>query len=118
MWIRVALPVYWLALVVATHYPRVRIPGEIPQSDKLIHFAAFAILAVLFWLFMAARAPSWLIGLALIAYAGLDEYTQQFVGRDTDLVDWLADVGGIVVVVGVLEARRALKRSDQRDDRR
>jgi VanZ family protein len=112
MWIRIALPVYWLALLAATHYPRVRIPGEIPSSDKMVHFAAFGILAFLFWRFMAARprpltaGSVWRAAAALTAYAALDEYTQQFVGRDTDLVDWFANMAGIACVLAVLEIRR------------
>jgi len=111
-WIHIALPVYWLALAAATHYPRVRIPGEIPNSDKAVHFAAFGLLALLLWRFMAARARPltaaavWIAAAVLIAYAALDEYTQQFVGRYTDLADWIADVAGIAGVLAALEIRR------------
>ncbi|HSK00750.1 MAG TPA: VanZ family protein [Kofleriaceae bacterium] len=112
MWIRVALPVYWLALFAATHYPRVRVPGEIPQSDKAVHFAAFGLLAWLFWRLLAARARPltaasvWIAAAVLAAYATLDEYTQQFVGRHTDLADWIANLAGILGVLAVLELRR------------
>jgi VanZ family protein len=112
MWIRIALPVYWIALFAATHYPRVRIPGEIPGSDKAVHFVAFGLLAFLGWRFLAARtrpltaASVWIAAAVLIAYATLDEYTQQFVGRYTDLADWLADLAGIICVLAALELRR------------
>jgi VanZ family protein len=114
MWIRVALPVYWSALLLATHYPRVRIPGEIPSSDKLVHFLAFGILALLFWRFLTARArpPTaatvWIAAAVLVPYATLDEYTQQFVGRYTDLMDWIANVAGVVSTLAALELRRRL----------
>jgi VanZ family protein len=117
MWIRIALPVYWIALVAATHYPRVPMPGEIPQSDKAIHLVAFGLLALLFWRFLASRArpPTaasvWIAALVLGAYATLDEYTQQFVGRHTDLADWAADLAGIACVLAVLELRRRSARS-------
>lgn len=112
MWIRVALPVYWIALFAATHYPRVPVPDEIPQSDKAIHFVAFGLLAFLFWRFMAARerpltaASVWIAALVLIPYATLDEYTQQFVGRHTDLADWAANLAGTLGVLAALELRR------------
>ncbi|HWO25717.1 MAG TPA: hypothetical protein VNO30_43560 [Kofleriaceae bacterium] len=51
---QVALPAYWLLLLVATHYPRVQIPGEVTHSDKLVHFAAFGVLAFLYWQFARA----------------------------------------------------------------
>jgi VanZ family protein len=112
MWIRIALPVYWIALFAATHYPRVPMPDEIPDSDKAIHFAAFGVLALLYWRFLAARgrpltaASVWIAALVLVAYATLDEYTQQFVGRYTDLADWIANLAGVLGVLAVLEIRR------------
>ena len=33
-----------------------------------------------------------------IAYAVLDEWLQQFVGRTTSFVDWLADVAGVLAM--------------------
>jgi VanZ family protein len=112
MWIRIALPVYWIALLAATHYPRVPMPGELPQSDKALHFVAFGVLAFLFWRFLAARARPltaasvWIAALVLGAYATLDELTQQFVGRHTDLADWVANLAGIACVLAALELRR------------
>lgn len=116
----IALPAYAVLLATATHYPRVRIPGEIPQSDKLLHFTAFGLLALLWWRFYAALRPigarfAWASGLGLVAYAGLDEYLQQFVGRFTDVADFAANAAGILAVLAVLELRRRLAqgRSDR-----
>lgn len=107
----IALPVYWILLFIATHYPRVAIPGEIPHSDKLIHFSAFGLLAFLFWRFQQARRAIgkrflWTAGLVLVVYAAFDEYLQQFVGRFTDPADFIANAAGIVVVLAILELRR------------
>jgi VanZ family protein len=112
----IALPAYWVLLFAATHYPRVRIPGEIPHGDKLIHFAAFGLLALLFWQFGKARGPLgprfvWIAAAILIPYAGLDEWLQQFVGRFTDLMDFIANTAGIVAVLAVLEAHRRVTRA-------
>jgi VanZ family protein len=106
-----ALPVYWVLLAIATHYPRVAIPGQIPHSDKLVHFSAFGLLAFLRWRFEHARRPIghrfvWTSGLVLIAYAACDEYLQQFVGRFTDPLDFVANATGIVVVLTALELHR------------
>lgn len=111
-----ALPAYWVLLFISTHYPRVSIPGEIPQSDKLVHFTAFGLLAFLYWRFARALRPPgarsvWVSGVVLIAYAALDEYLQQFFGRFTDLMDFLANTAGIVTVLAALEVRRRWRRS-------
>jgi VanZ family protein len=112
----VALPVYWVLLFIATHYPRVRIPGEIPHSDKIVHFGAFGLLALLFWLFGRARGAIgdrfvWIAAAVLIPYAAFDEWLQQYVGRFTDLMDFIANTIGIVVVLGALELHRRVRRS-------
>jgi VanZ family protein len=112
---RFALPVCWLALAAVTHYPQVRIPGE--DTDKVVHFVAFALLAVLFWMFFAAGkralAP-WFVAAAavvLVAYASIDEYTQRFVGRDSNWSDWVANLAGIGFALLGLELHRRLRRS-------
>lgn len=123
--VRLALPAYWLLLFVATHYPRVPIPGEIPHSDKVVHFTAFGLLAFLYWQFARARREVgprfvWSSAVVLIAYAAVDEYLQQLVGRFTDLMDFIADAAGIVTVLAILEAHRrwrAGKVAPDRDDR-
>lgn len=107
----VALPVYWIVLFIATHAPVVRIPGEFPHSDKLVHFSAFGILAFLVWRFAQALRSIgdrfvWAAGAGLIAYAAFDEYLQQFVGRHTDVADFGADAAGVVGVLIVLELVR------------
>jgi VanZ family protein len=111
-WFLIALPVYWCALAALTHYPRVRIPGEIPSSDKIVHFTAFGLLAFLFWQFRVARDTPlragfvWIAGCVLVAYATVDEFTQDLVGRYSDIVDWGANVAGILCTLAVLELRR------------
>ncbi|MDQ3365449.1 MAG: VanZ family protein [Myxococcota bacterium] len=108
----VALPAYWLVLFTATHYPRVPLPDQVPHGDKVVHFAAFALLALLYWRFaVALHRPlgprfAWATAVVLIAYAALDEYLQQFVGRFTDLHDFFANAAGILAVVVVAELRR------------
>ncbi len=104
---KVALVVYWLLLFTATHYPRVQIPGEIPHSDKIVHFGAFGTLALVFW--FAIRPRAWVAAAILIPYAGLDEWLQQFFGRYTDVLDFVANTIGIVVVLGALEAHRRFR---------
>lgn len=71
-------------------------PRSLFGLDKIDHFMAFMVLA-----FVAAQAfPTrrlWLIGLGLAAYGGAIEVVQRFVGRSMDLLDFAADVAGILV---------------------
>jgi VanZ family protein len=98
---------YWLALFVATHLPRnaPRLPGNPP--DKLLHFAAYAGLGALVAtvlhlaigrLTLRHLGMAWL---AIAAYGALDEWTQVSVGRDASIGDWLADVIGAAIGVGL-----------------
>jgi VanZ family protein len=103
-WYRIALVAYWIALFAATHYPRIPIPGEVPHGDKLVHFTAFGLLAFLFR--KAVPLGVWPSAAILIAYAALDEWLQQFVGRFTDPIDFVANAAGIVTVLVVLQLRR------------
>lgn len=115
--IAVALAVYWLALFATTHLPIERLPEPVADSDKLIHFTAFAGLAALLWLFLRARPggatvrTAALAAAVLVPYAILDEYTQQLVGRHTDVLDGIADVAGITCALLVCElVRRRVRR--------
>lgn len=110
--VRIALPVYWAILFTLTHLPRVRIPGRIPQSDKIAHFVAYALLAWLLWHFVATfrrvmgARTALLLWPVVAVYGALDEWLQSFVGRDMDVRDWLADMAGATAVLALLAWRR------------
>lgn len=111
------LAAYWLLLFAATHYPRVELRGLPQQSDKGVHFLAYALLAWLFWRWWTGRGRPNAAALTLVVlatYAAVDEWTQSFVGRGTDPADWAADVAGAGVAVGLLEWRRwRVRRADR-----
>lgn len=115
---RLVLAVYWVVLAASTHYPQPPIPRRISHSDKMLHFGAFAVLAYLLWRVLAssARGPTaatvWIALAILVPYATIDEYTQQFVGRSTELFDWLANLAGLATVLVTVElARRSPARA-------
>lgn len=93
------LCLYWGALFYATHMPLP--PGVLPgNSDKFVHFAAYAGLAVLLLSLRATRgAFPWYSVFArwcfLALYGVFDEATQYFVKRSPDIDDWIADVLGV-----------------------
>lgn len=115
-WYRRVFPAYGVFLFSITHFPWLALP-KIPGNDKISHLLAFGLLAFLFWRFaesferpLAARfAP--LATLTLMAWAALDEWTQQFVYRGTEVVDFFADAAGILAVVAALEMRRRMIRA-------
>jgi VanZ family protein len=93
-------------------------PGREIVSDKILHAAEYFILAflILFALQRTTRLnflPSFLVTLAWGALYGLsDEIHQRFVQtRHCDLLDLMADVGGVVVLFLLLWA---LRRSGER----
>jgi len=102
------LAVYWVALFVGTHVP---IPPDVVQlagSDKMLHFGAYLGLSLL--IAFCVRPKGWnylwvLLGLA--AYGAIDELLQIPVRRTADVADWLADVAGVAVGLGVYAASRA-----------
>lgn len=99
----------WIGAFVATHIPTRYVPGLIACfGDFILHGIGFLGLSSLFILTVAAfgikpvqRAP--LVLLVMMVYGALDEYTQQFFGRSTELKDWLTDTTATVVSLIVWE---------------
>ncbi len=76
-------------------------------NDKFLHFMGFcAIGVVTIWRIVG---PAQRVSLAVLAgwlaflwaYAAFDEITQQLVGRDCELGDWMADAMGAIVGIGI-----------------
>lgn len=113
---------YWLALVAATHMPIDPTIPPLAVSDKTLHLAAFGILGLLAGLLLA----SWekdspgrivLLWIGLMVFAGLDEWTQGFVGRTPDPLDWVADsIGLLLGLVASAIAWRAIGRRAMGDE--
>jgi VanZ family protein len=93
------LAAYWTALCIGTHIPKIPEPLEVGGSDKFLHYGAYAGLAFLLaaWWTGAGRlslgTATVLLAICL-GYGVLDEQAQDFVGRDCDLWDWVADAIG------------------------
>ena len=80
-------------------------------SDKIEHFSAYFILAILLNLAMMfqnkyvnLKRKAWLYTLIIIStYAGLDEIHQLFIpSRDCEFLDWIADSSGVLLGIGVV----------------
>lgn len=104
---------YWAFLFVVMHMP---VAGsglpKIRFADKVGHFLFYATLTVLgAWRMSIPKSCAgtkallrWAV--VFIAYGAFDEYLQQFVGRDTDFYDWLADVAGVTAATAVVALRQ------------
>jgi VanZ family protein len=116
-WYRRVLPAYWVFLFCSTHFPRLSFEGPVAPPPALAHLAAFALLAFLLWRFAETfqRPLSgrfvWIALVCLAAYGALDEYLQFFVGRSAAWGDWLCDVAGSAIVLGLLEFQRRVRQA-------
>jgi VanZ family protein len=107
--------VYWLLMFAGTHLPErldpVAAPAKGRNDDKLVHCVAYAGLA---FLLCSAGSVSWgfrrsllaLVLLVTMTYASFDEWTQHFVGRDTEWFESndgqrIGDLGADVLGIGV-----------------
>lgn len=99
----------------ATHWPEPqgpKPPGALPW-DKVWHFLAFVAAGALAALALRVRRsrgwrPVLSVAIALAAYSFLDEATQPLFRRDSEWLDWAADLSGIAVgmtLVGLLPRR-------------
>ena len=104
---RWGLVVAWAAVILlSTSIPGPALPPGPEGSDKLVHFAMYAVLGLL--TIRAAFAhgrrqgrtlATTLVGIA--AFAAVDEWHQGSVpGRFPDVADWVADVAGATVGAG------------------
>lgn len=94
---------YWGTLFVSTHVP-IQLPDLPSQgSDKILHFAAFCMLALLVALNAECQFGELclrhhvVLAIAMAAYGAVDEILQGFVNRHCSFGDWVADVCGVIV---------------------
>lgn len=105
---KIALAAFWLALFIATHLPKeAAVPLPAQWGDKLLHFSAYMLLALLLatvWelaggvLTIRHLVFAWL---AILLYGAFDEISQSFVGRDCELLDWTADALGAALGLAI-----------------
>ncbi|MCC6680538.1 MAG: murein biosynthesis integral membrane protein MurJ [Phycisphaeraceae bacterium] len=110
------LGVYWLALAVSTHWPKLQIVCPLPDVpiDKLLHAAAFGLLAALLIAAMGRRLYPLAVLIAL-AYAPLDEITQTLVQRTLDWGDTVAGLCGIILFAAMLWTPRKVSQPSSAD---
>jgi VanZ family protein len=101
---------FWLAIVsvtVASLLP-LQSQASFAVSDKLQHFAAYAVLATLASASYGGRWAWWAIGVALVAFSGAIELAQGLSGyRYAEWLDLLANTAGVAagLVLTTLQRR-------------
>ena len=106
----VPLIIYWIILFTATTLPGPQLP-DIHLGDKIAHFSAFFILAVLLNLTLIFQRKSHFLFkyatlvtiIICFVYGAIDEIHQMIIpGRYADIRDWFADSIGVVIGVLIL----------------
>ena len=88
-----------LTLTVAMLWPLEAPPPAPEGSDKLVHFVAFAALA--FPLARTGRFGLLPVFIGASAFGGAIELIQPSFNRSADINDWLADVVGVILGIGL-----------------
>jgi hypothetical protein len=92
-----------------------RLPPELFERDKAIHFGIAGLLA--FFLDRATGARSVKFGVALLLLFGVEELAQGFsVYRTSSIADYAADVAGVVVFSGLSRALSKSRRANATHD--
>ncbi len=92
---------YWPAIFILAHIPVPQFVYQAQLSDKTIHYFAYLVLVFLLWSSINPdkkanwrRAGVWWTLLVVVWYGAFDEWLQSYVGRNTDVMDFAANVGG------------------------
>jgi hypothetical protein len=99
---------YWTGIFIATH---ISVPGwtrQMGTSDKTMHFSAYMILAILLWLSRSFTKKAnwkelrpWLLSTIVVLYGLVDELSQQFMNRSTDISDFAANMLGLAIAMAI-----------------
>ena len=97
-----------LTLTVAMLWPLETPPPAPEGSDKLVHFVAFAALA--FPLARTGRFGLLPVFIGASAFGGAIELIQPSFNRGADINDWVADIVGVILGIGLGLLYRRLRR--------
>jgi len=105
----IALGIYWPAIFWVTHIPVPEIARQSGMSDKTMHVMAYFVLAFLAWFAISPyekvrwnQKRVWLLVGVVIFYGAVDEFLQGWVGRSRDVMDFVADLFGLISAMGLL----------------
>ena len=97
-----------LTLTVAMLWPLEAPPPAPEGSDKLVHFVAFAALAIP--LARTGRIGLLPVFIGASAFGGAIELIQPSFNRSADINDWIADIVGVILGIGCGLLYRCIRR--------
>ena len=101
------LVLYWPVIFIATHVPIKSGFGMPANSDKILHFVAYASLTFLLWfsIILDGKKFAWrkitLMVTIVVLYGAADEFLQKFVSRGCDVFDLAADISGMLFAMAI-----------------
>lgn len=79
------------------------------MSDKMMHLLAYLVLVFFVWLAISPyekvrwnRAKVWIVLAIIVWYGAMDEWLQGRVGRQVELMDFIWDLAGALLGLGIL----------------
>jgi hypothetical protein len=107
-----ALILYWPFIFFLAHVPQVPVwILRTQMSDKTLHYLGYLMLVFLWWFsFFPSQKPTlfsraaWLTFAMMMFYGACDEWLQRLTHRTPDIMDWMADMGGVLtglIIFGV-----------------
>jgi VanZ family protein len=110
---------------VMTHLPQGDLP-RLPGTDKLYHFLSYGVISGCLYLALwiggfSIKRAGLMVLFAVASFGVFDEILQAPIGRDPELLDWIADVSAAIVAVtcfSILRAILARRASGPKDDGR
>lgn len=103
------LLLYWPGIFILTHIPVPRLIRQMQVSDKTLHWLAYFVLAFLLWFAISPhrkvnwrKATVWWVLFVVVWYGVFDEWLQGYVGRNTDIMDFFADLAGTLTCLIML----------------
>jgi VanZ family protein len=97
-----------ITLTVAMLWPLEAPPPAPEGSDKLVHLVAFAALA--FPLARTGRISLLPVFIGASAFGGVIELLQPRFNRSANIIDWIADIVGVVLGIGCGLLYRRIRR--------
>lgn len=110
-------PLLWAGVILfATSVPEGLVSDRLSPFDKALHFAAYALFAVLLSRDISQLTGRWraafLAIIIAVAFGAADEWHQRFIpGRRSDLADWRADSVGAALGAIVFALYHRARRS-------
>ena len=105
----IALGIYWPMIFWLTHIPVPDVARQSGMSDKTMHVLAYFVLTFLIWFAISpyekvqwSKKKAWILLSIIVCYGAVDEFLQGRVGRSADVMDFVADLFGMILGLGLL----------------